>query len=386
MANAFIKPNAIVDTVLGMLQSELVLPQLVWKDGLGDFAGKYNDTITIRIPQPTSAHSRVLRGTGSARNLTVSDLTETSVDVKLTDDVYNLVVLTDEEKTLDVFDFAGQVLTRQVDAVARKLEQGLADTITGAPYATTHGAAADGVYDAVVKARRQLNDAYVPRQGRYLIVGSAVEEALLLDDRFARFDSAGDSNSSALREARIGRIAGYEVIVVDAIPHGAAYLYHPTAFVMVTRPPSAPMSGADRVAAVGSANGIALRWLGDYDPSVTSDRSLVDTFVGYKAIVDTDPGFVRAARIQLLATSLDFQGLGAVTAGAGADHTRQLKLVDNNGDDRTEEAVWASSVPAKATVSNTAGTKGLVTGVAAGATNITAVVDGQTETWALTVA
>lgn len=303
MANAFIKPNAIVDTVLGMLQGELVLTQLVWKDGLGDFAGKYNDTVTVRIPNPTDANTRVLRGTGTARNLTVSDLTETSVDVKLTDDVYNLVVLTDEEKTLDIYDFAGQVLNRQVDAVARKLEQGLADTITGAPYSTTHLAASDSVYDAIIHARRQLNDSFVPRQGRVLVVGSAIEEALLLDDRFIRFDSTGDSSNSALREARIGRIAGQDVIVSDYIPHGEGYLFHMTAFAMVTRPPSAPMSGADRVAAVGSANGIALRWLGDYDPSVTSDRSLVDTFVGYKAIVDPLDGenenIVRAAKIAL---------------------------------------------------------------------------------------
>lgn len=303
MANAFIKPNAIVDTVLGMLQGELILTNLVWRDGLGDFAGKYNDTVSIRIPNPTDANTRTLRGTGSARNLTVSDLTETTVDVKLTDDVYNLVVLTDEEKTLDIFDFAGQVLNRQVDAVARKLEQGLADTITGAPYGTTHAAASDSIYDAIIHARRQLNDAFVPRQGRVLVIGSAIEEALLLDDRFIRFDSTGDGANSALREARIGRIAGQDVIVSDYIPHGEAYLFHPTAFAMVSRPPSAPMSGADRVAAVGSANGIALRWLGDYDPSVTSDRSLVDTFVGYKAIVDpldgTNENMVRAAKIAL---------------------------------------------------------------------------------------
>lgn len=309
MANAFIKPNAIVDTVLGMLQGEMVLTSLVWRDGLGDFAGKYNDTITIRIPQPTDANTRVLRGTGAARNLTVSDLTETSVDVKLTDDVYNLVVLTDEEKTLDIYDYAAQVLSRQVDAVARKLEQGLADTITGAPYATTHSAAADSVYDAIIHARRQLNDNFVPRQGRVMVVGSGIEEALLLDDRFLRFDSTGDSANSALREARLGRIAGQDIVVSDYIPANEGYLFHPTAFCMVSRPPSAPMSGADRVSAVGAANGVALRWLGDYDPSVTSDRSLVDTFVGYKAIVDpgNDPAnpntdMLRAAKIELTVT------------------------------------------------------------------------------------
>jgi hypothetical protein len=144
------------------------------------------------------------------------------------------------------------------------------------------------------------------------------------------------------------------------------------------------MSGADRVAAVGAEGGFALRWLGDYDPSVTSDRSLVDTFVGTKAIVD--PGvneFVRAARIQLTATSATIGNTGAVTAAAGANHTRQLTLVDNNGDDRAADTsvAWSSSDQTKATVS----AAGLVTGVAAGSATITAVVDGLTKTWSATV-
>lgn len=387
MANAFLKPTALVNTVVQALQSEIVLPGLVWRNGLGDFAGKYNDTITIRIPQPTTANTRVLRGTGAQRNLVVSDLTELSVPVTLDTDVYNLVVLTDEEQTLDIFDYAEQVLMRQVDAVARQLEAGTANMITGAPYTSVHQAAADAIWDGVVHARRQLNDAFVPTNGRVLVIGSAVEEALLLDDRFTRYDSAGQAGANALQEARIGRLGGYDVVLCNApsFPHGAAYLFHPTAFALVSRPPAAPMSGADRVSAVGSAGGFALRWLGDYDPSVTSDRSLVDCFVGYKAIVDPGPNaFVRGARIQLNATSATVGNTGAVTAAAGANHTRQLTLVDNNGDDRhadTGAVVWASSDPTKATVS----TSGLVTGVAAGSTSVTAVFDGLTKTWAATV-
>lgn len=387
MANVFAKPNAIVDTVLGMLQPQLVLPNLVWLNGIGDFAHKYNDTISIRIPSPTVAYSRTLRATGSDRNLTASDLTETTIDVKLTDDVYNLVLLTDEEKTLDLLNFADQVLRRQVTAVSTYLENGLSQTIQGAPYTSVHSAAVDALWNAVISARRQLNDAHVPNEGRVLIVGSAIEEALLLDDRFVRFDSAGADGASRLQTANIGRLAGYSVYVVDTIPHGAAYLFHPTAFVMVSRPPSAPFSNTVATSAVASDNGIALRWLGDYDSSATTDRSLVDTYVGYKAIVDPDPGFVRAARIQLNAASgtTAIGNTGTVTASAGANHTRQLTLVDTNGDNRaadTGTVVWASSDPTKATVS----TKGLVTGVGAGATNITATLDGFTKTWALTVA
>jgi uncharacterized protein YjdB len=57
-----------------------------------------------------------------------------------------------------------------------------------------------------------------------------------------------------------------------------------------------------------------------------------------------------------------------VTAAAGPDNTLQLRVVDANGDDITGTATYASSDATKATVS--AG--GVVTGVAAGTSTITA--------------
>lgn len=375
MAHVFLKPTVVVDTAIKLLQREIILPQLVWLNGIGDFAGKYQDTITIRVPARTVAHRRSLRGTGAARNLVTEDLTENAIPVTLDHDVYHAVALTDEELTLDITDFAGQVLNRQIRAVAEDLENGLADTIAGANYAQNDmivHATDTTMWDAVVDARRKLNDKYVDRNGRVLVVGSAVEAAFLKDETFARYDSTGDSPNSALRDAVIGNVAGLRVVVSDALKHGDAYLFHPTAFIMATRPPAAPR-GANFTAAA-SAAGLAIRWLMDYDYSATTDRSLVDTFVGYQSVVDPVDGFVRACKIRLDATDVTVSGDGAVTAAAGATHTRQLTATTNWGEDVTAEATWASSNTAKATVSST----GLVTGVAAGTTNITASFDGQT--------
>lgn len=394
MVHIFEKPKPIINSALAMLQDSLVLPGLVSLNGLGDFSGRLNDTVTIRIEQPTTANQYELRATGSDRNLVMSTLQETVIDVKLTTNVYHAVELIDEQYTLDIETFAQKILARQVRAVAEKLEFGCGNMIKTAPYVQVHTAVGDAIYDAIVHARRQLNDARVPKQGRRLIVGSAIEEALLLDDRFTRADSAGDGPASmALREARIGRIAGYDVFTVDTIPAGAAYLFHRDAFVMVSRAPKDPLSNV-RTASAG-VNGLAARWLADYDSSVLQDRSIVNTYVGYEAVIDPEytdtfgtkgDGFVRAARIQLKAATVDILNTGTVTAGAGANHTRQVRAIDSNGDDRTWEAEWASSDPTKATVENLTATKGLVTGVAAGATNITATVDGNVvDTWALTV-
>jgi len=370
MANAFLKPNVIINTILGMLQNELVLPNFVWKDGLGDFSGKYNDTVTIRIPHPTIAHTRQLRAVGPDRNLQASDLTETAVDVRLTDVVYNLVNLTDEERELDVRSFGVDVLPRQVRAVAEQLEYGLAYTITQAPYQGVNSVAADQIWNGVIAARRELNDAKVPRDGRVLLIGHAVEEALLLDDRFIRYDSQGQNAVSAVTEATIGRLAGYNAVVVDTIPHGAAYLFHPTAFCMVSRAPGAPFSNAVATAATMSENGVALRWLGDYDSTATTDRSLVDTWVGYKSISDPIPGFVRASRIQLQSTSAQIAGPASISHTGG---NVTLALIDSNGDDRAIDptVTWASSNASAATVA-----AGVLTPVAAGTSTVTATLDG----------
>lgn len=58
----------------------------------------------------------------------------------------------------------------------------------------------------------------------------------------------------------------------------------------------------------------------------------------------------------------------AMTVAAGAGHTRQLKVVDNNAEDRTLQSTYASSDVTKATVS----ASGLVTAVAVGSPVITA--------------
>ncbi|HYF74058.1 MAG TPA: hypothetical protein VD864_14605, partial [Nocardioides sp.] len=112
MANSFIKPERIAAQALGLLEREIVLPALMWRNAGGDFAGAAGDTITIRVPARTTARTRVLRGArayntsvtsadgttdtnvAGAGIITMDELTETSVDVTLDTDVYNAIPIT----------------------------------------------------------------------------------------------------------------------------------------------------------------------------------------------------------------------------------------------------------------------------------------------------
>lgn len=70
-----------------------------------------------------------------------------------------------------------------------------------------------------------------------------------------------------------------------------------------------------------------------------------------------------------------------MTVAAGANHTKQLKVLDSNNEDRTLQATYVSSDITKATVSAT----GLVTAVAAGSPVITASYGAFTTTYSPTV-
>jgi hypothetical protein len=263
-----------VETAVEILQRQRVLQALVTTDGLGDFGGSANDTINIRVPAIAGAHTRTLRDTD--RSLTTDDLVEHNIPVQLTEHVYSAIKLTDEQRTLDIRDFARQVLFPQVSAVAYKLEDLIVEKLVdAAPYDEVIDIDPADTFPAFVDARKKLNDANVPDQSRVLVVGSAVEAAILKDPQF-RYAQAFRSN---------------------AIDPDVAYEWHPTAFVYVNRAPK--ISEGIVASASYGADNVALRWLADWSYSEIGLRSLCDVFTGYKVITEKDGSFVRGVKMKL---------------------------------------------------------------------------------------
>ena len=309
MANTFLKANRIASAALGLLEREIVVPGLVWRDAAGDFAGAGGDTISVRVPARTQARTRTLRGarptaSEGAGIITMDELTETKVDVTLDTDVYNAVPVTDEELTLDLTDFGSQVLAPQVRAVAEGIENAIVAEMTSATYATTLTLDTADPYKTAVDANVALNKANVPRTERALLVGADLEGVFLKSDHLAKVDQSG--SDSALREAKIGRIAGFgDVYVSNALPANVGFAFHRTAYVLSMRAPAVP-SGATFGASQAYQN-MAMRWLRDYDFRNVQDRSLVDVYIGTNIVADgpdsgdadTNPDFVRAVKITM---------------------------------------------------------------------------------------
>lgn len=279
MANAFIKAERVVRTILGLLERDVVVPSLVWRDAAGDFRGAKNDTITIRLPSYFNARTRVLRA-GSPK---VKDsLHERAVDVSLDTDVYGVIAITDEELTLDIESFERQIIAPVAGGIVRGIEDQVITEIEGAPYVNHLTLDQSDPHKTILKARRHLNESRVPMEGRALIVGSAVEEILLSSDQFVKADVAGDNR--AFREAQIGRIYGFGVFTVPALNPEEAYAFHRTAYVLNTRAPQVPRGVA--WGATESFNGFAVRVAQQVDPDELVDNFHADAWTGTNHVLD----------------------------------------------------------------------------------------------------
>ncbi len=362
MGHIFVKPELVAEIGVKQLQRKIVLPSLVWTNPLTDFGGSKNDTITVRVPAVTTANRRNLRDVD--RTIVTSELVEHSFGVTLDKHIYAALKLTDEQRTLDIRDYTRQVLMPQVSAVAYELEDYIAELIEGAPYDEPILIDPEDTVPAFITADQRLGEAFVPEDSRVLVVGSAVAAALAKDKQFRHADWSGDTGNEALRQAHVGRLAGMNVIRSLAVAPDKAYVWHRTAFILAYRTPIVP-EGANAGASF-SANNVALRWLADYDYGNIGDRTLLDVFTGRKVVTEADGSFVRAVKLQLTAASISV--VGGDFSLATTTGTRQLKVRDSNGTDVTARCTFSSATPGKATVS----ARGLVTGVAAGTSVITA--------------
>jgi len=284
VANTFLKSETIARTALGLLQREIVLPRLVWGYGAADFRGAKDDTVTLRLPAVLSARDYEWRTRGSA--IVIDDLTEVGVDVTLDTHPYSAVAITDEQLTLDIVSFGEQVLMPQVRAVAERLENLIATTIEGATVpaasALTHTIGTDDAYVTALAARTQLNLNNVPMSERVLLLGANLEADFLGSERLSDVDRSG--SDSALRDASIGRVAGFTVVTSNAIDPDAGYAFHRTAVAFGNVAPVVP-DGVNAGASETYA-GLAMRWIRDYDPNYLRDRSVVSSFAGAASVED----------------------------------------------------------------------------------------------------
>ncbi len=275
---AFLTAKGISRTAIALLARNLVLPMTVARVAEEEFAGSNGDTVTVRVPTPASARTQASAGA----SITYDALAETAVDVKVAH-LYHATKVTDEDMSLKLEQFAEQVTLKQVKAVATRAEDQLAGVMNTLAMELTVATGGSDVEAKILAAREMLGVANVPSGDRWLAVSPKFATYML---SLSKFTSVADSgSSSALRDAMLGRLYGFNIVESNGLTAGTAVAYHTSAFVWANRTPVIPRGAND--SATSTESNIGLRQIFQYDPDTLSDASVISTFAG-AALVDTD--------------------------------------------------------------------------------------------------
>lgn len=315
-----IKAQAFAKVAIGLLERELVVANLLWRWSQDEFTGALDDTVNVRVPGRFVAKDRDMRATGEDRRIKLDHLSENKIGVKLTKFPYHATSVTDEQLTLDVQDFASQILAPQVRALQVYLEDMAVSTLTGATYADGRLDDAGKLVGAdKIKGTLKMEDFYgpgkmgahalfnrlhtlftlrnIPADNRFVVAGAEIAEEIRNAPNLVKANEAGDSN--ALRDATIGKLSGFTIVESNSVPMNELYAFHKTAHVLATAAPVVPAGAV--YGASHSTPQTALRWLRDYDANYAEDRSIVDCFAGTGTVTDFDekdkPHFLRGIKV-----------------------------------------------------------------------------------------
>lgn len=311
MAHNVVKAEKLALTAMGMLEQELLIPATFQREGIDQYRGAKDDTISVTVEGILPFRSYGWRNNRS-QPIQFDEYAERKVSLTFGGDVYSAVKLTDEQAEMDLDGWA-KLLRPQSKAIARGLSRGAINTLVGQDYEVHIKDADQNIRGAILEARRVLNKFQVPGETRWLVVGSDFEALMLEDEKLTLAQNVGDSIAEGmLRDASLGRHAGFTVVVDQTIPSDHAFAYVPSAFYMATAAPAVPQSvpfGSSQ-----SFEGYALRWLRDYDSAYLQDRSVVNCYKGFRAVEDILVGwdnenntetisaaeyFVRGVKLQL---------------------------------------------------------------------------------------
>lgn len=158
--------------------------------------------------------------------------------------------------------------------------------------AATAGAVGQPVDSATVReARLKLNQANVPLQNRFMILSPEDEDSLLGDPQFISAEKRGDSGS-ALEEARLGRIFGFDTYMSQLIPTTAGpaarhnIAMNRDGIVLAVRPLPLPPAGSGVRSGllIDEEAGLAFRYTQGYDQTAMAMMHNVDILYGIKTV------------------------------------------------------------------------------------------------------
>ena len=283
MAHTLYTPEQAAQATLTDLRYLSVLPRTVRLDFSNEFVAGRGQTVNVLAPASVGDARVYTKAQRDAREaIQFDELEQTWFPVTLEDQIYKAIRVPDDFNTFTLKDANAQVYIPMAKSVVDGLAAPLVtqmSAITNDTDTPIEDVAADGgnILKVLIQANQVLNQRKIPREGRTLAVGTEVEAAILGLPQLQKVNESGDSGD-LLRNASIGRLFGFNIIVAPELPSNFAVAYHKDAFAFITRPSRKAQGAA--WSGTASQDGFALRVLQHYNPLQLEDQVVVDTFYG----------------------------------------------------------------------------------------------------------
>lgn len=280
--HAIVKPQKLVNAAVGVLEGELVVPKTFLRKGVDDFKGAEDDTINMKVPGTLPARDYAWRNDRSTE-IEFDEYAERKIAVSFGGNKYSAVKITDEQKDFDL-ESENFLPSIQARAVAAALEHGALGHLADQSFEVTIGNVEQNFKGAFIEARRVLNRFLVPKEQRVILVGSDFAAALLEDEKMGLTQNVGESEGvNMLQNATVGRRYGFTFVEAEDMEPTKAIAYVPSAFTFLTAAPSIP---GGQTGATINYDGLALRWMRQYNGRKFQNESVVNCYYGFNTTKD----------------------------------------------------------------------------------------------------
>lgn len=205
MANNFVNPSVLAAEVLDQLEYELVAANLLYRDRTADFGMnngfKIGDTVTVKTVPAYSVDE-------FTSTISKQEIRESSTQISIEKHYDTSVEVTAKERALNLDGIRETIATPVAQALAQKIDTYLLTKVNQAQGLYVSSGLGANAAD-LAGARKQANRQQIPRVGRIALVNDDLEATLLGTDVFHKFDTRGSDAETALREADMGRLMGF---------------------------------------------------------------------------------------------------------------------------------------------------------------------------------
>lgn len=272
--------------VLPLVKARLTTAQTIALD-VSVAPGSQGGTVDFQSPHVVVGEARVhTQADRDAKNSFVfDDVVEVKTPITLSDYVYKGTTLPYDYVTFTIVEMkeianqSANVVARKINSMAGSLLQAEIDAADEIALGADEEVASKVVLRSLLRAKTEMDAIGVDTFKRTAAVSPLVGEILLASDQFSNADRAGAPD--ALREATIGRVYGFDVVIDNTLSAYGMVAYEQYAFGLVIRPKGKSLSNAvESEVTIDTEGKMVLNSTSAFDINSGSDKLIVGAFVG----------------------------------------------------------------------------------------------------------